>query len=65
MITCANLTRPGRTAVPATPAPQGKLINRELSWLSFNDRVLSEAGNPEVPGARAVAFRGDRQLESR
>ena len=26
-----------------------KIINRELSWLQFNDRVLSESTNPDNP----------------
>ncbi len=31
-------------------------MNRELSWLSFNERVLDEAGNSGVPLAERTAF---------
>lgn len=34
------------------------LINRELSWLAFNDRVLQEAEDPTVPLIERIKFLG-------
>ena len=31
-------------------------LDRDLSWLSFNERVLQEAGNSAVPLAERVRF---------
>jgi polyphosphate kinase len=36
--------------------PRERFLNRELSWLAFNDRVLAEANDPTVPILERVKF---------
>lgn len=44
-------------ATPASLAPApGEFLNRELSWLEFNQRVLHEALDPRTPLLERVAF---------
>ncbi len=35
-----------------------RFIDKELSWLSFNERVLQEAGNPKVPEIQRLRYLG-------
>jgi polyphosphate kinase len=43
---------------PIAMKKQSKLIHREISWLSFNERVLQEAQDNEVPLAERIKFLG-------
>ena len=48
-----------KTAVSKVTAPSSshsRFLNRELSWLEFNQRVLDEAINPQVPLLERIKF---------
>ena len=52
------MSRPNLRPVPKTDAPPAiaadspdRFINRELSWLDFNNRVVEEAENTRHPAA--------------
>src|SRR5512144_905131 len=41
---------------PSSSPPQGHFLNRELSWLEFNQRVLDEALDPSNPLLERLKF---------
>ncbi len=48
-------TRDGRAAV-AKKLPADRFINRELSWLAFNERVLAQAADEALPVLERAKF---------
>ena len=45
-----------KTKHSTAPSPDTVYVNRELSWLEFNRRVLLEAADPSVPLLERLKF---------
>src|SRR5438067_1638754 len=52
-----SVVPPPEPALPTASLADSRLfINRELSWLCFNERVLEEASDPSVPALERLKF---------
>ena len=51
---------PGQPLIPKNdpPMPQKAFVQRDISWLSFNSRVLQEAADTSVPLRERIRFLG-------
>lgn len=49
---------PNKSIVKKLPTKSERYVNREISWLSFNDRVLQEAYDTTVPLIERLRFMG-------
>ncbi|WP_433299551.1 RNA degradosome polyphosphate kinase [Pseudonocardia sp. CA-142604] len=47
---------PARTIAPSSSLPEDRYLNRELSWLDFNARVLALAEDPSQPLLERAKF---------
>jgi polyphosphate kinase len=55
-ISAVPVNPPARTPAPASGLPDDRYLNRELSWLDFNARVLALAEDPSQPLLERAKF---------